>query len=49
MVLHYVKGDIISLKDNYYLGLVKADNKYKVHIFSIIDAKDMKYERQKYH
>lgn len=33
--------------NNYDLGLVKADNGSNIYIFNIIDAKDMKYKKQK--
>ena len=34
--------------NNYDLGLIKANNGFKIYIFSIIDVKDIKYERQNY-
>ena len=38
----------VKCRNNYDLGLIKADNGFKIHIFNIIDVKDIKYERQKY-
>ena len=40
--------EILGIRFNVYLGLVKTDNGFKIHIFNIIDVKNMKCKRQKY-
>ena len=43
-----IKPGKMKCRNNYDLGLIKANNGFKIHIFSIIVVKDIKYERQKY-